>query len=146
MTDTAGVGERVLADSARVHALRAAGLSWLALSAVLAAILAMPHGWFDFLVPFGRPITIPAVVVAAALIVAFLPLERLDDTIVGELRADDASGRLRNIADALALAVGETVEHVVVQEADSPNVGGFPTSDGVVVMAISQAVDQTRAR
>ena len=122
--------------------MRSAGLSWLALSAVLAAILAMPHGWFDFFVPFGRPVTIPAVVIAAALIVAFLPLERLGDTIVNELRADNASGRLRNISDALAIAVGEPVEHVVVHEADAPNVGGFPTRDGVVVMATSQAVDQ----
>lgn len=144
MTDTEGVGQRALAESARAHALRAAGLSWLALSAVLAAILAMPHGWFDFFVPFGRPVTIPAVVIVAALIVAFLPLERLGDTIVGELRADDANGRLRNIAHALALAVGEPVEHVVVHEADTPNVGGFPTRDGVVVMATTQAIDQLR--
>ena len=123
--------------------MRAVAVSWSALTAVLAAILAFPHTWFDLLVPFGQLTAIPVAMVLAALIVILLPLERLGDTIVADLRATGATaGRLRNIADELSIAIGEPAGHVLVQAATIPNVGAFPTPDGVVVMATSQAVEQ----
>ena len=125
--------------------MRAVASSWAALTAVLAAMLAFPHTWFDLLVPFGRLTAIPVAMVVAALIVTLLPLERLGEMIVADLRATGATtGRLRDIADELSIAIGEPAEHVLVQEATIPNVGAFPTRHGVVVMATSRAVEQLR--
>lgn len=115
------------------------------LTAVLAVTLAFPHTWFALLIRFDQLTAIPVAMVAAALVVILLPLERLGETIVADLRASSASaGRLRNIVDELSIAIGEPAEHVVVHEAAIPNIGGFPTPDGVVVMATSQAVEQLR--
>lgn len=59
--------------------------------------------------------------VASALALAFLPLERFGDAIVAELRAGAASGRLRNVADELSIALGEPAERVLVHEASTPS-------------------------
>jgi hypothetical protein len=142
MVDTADVGHVALARAAKVHALRAAALSWAVLSSVLAATMIVPHGWFDFFLPFGGLVAIPVAMVVAAAIVILLPLERVGDEIVAELRAHATEGRLRNVADEVSIAIGEGPGHVVIHEADIPNVGAFPTADGVVVMATTGAVEQ----
>lgn len=142
VADTAVMGQIALARVARTHAIRAAALSWVLLSGVLAATLAVPHGWFDFVVPFGPLMAIPVAMVVAAAIVLLLPLERLGDEIVAELRAEVTEGRLRNVAEEVSVAIGEVPGHVVIHDADVPNVGAFPTADGVVVMATTAAVDQ----
>ena len=136
------MGHVALARAARTHAVRAAALSWALLSAVLAATLAVPHGWFGFFVPFGPFTAIPVAMFVAAAIVLALPLERLGDEIVAELRAEATEGRLRNVAEEVSVAIGEVPGHVVIHDADVPNVGAFPTADGVVVMATTAAVEQ----
>ncbi len=137
------MGHVKLARTATAHAVRALAISWLALSAVLAGMLAFPHEWFESLVPIGGFAVIPVALVAAAVLLALLPLERLGEEIVGDLRAKPvADGRLRNIADEVSLAIGEPADHVLVHDAGIPNVGAFPTGDGVVVMATSRAVEQ----
>jgi hypothetical protein len=136
------MGHVTLARTARSHALRAVALTWGVLTVVLAATMAVPHAWFAPLVPGGYVIIPTAMVVAAGLI-AVLPLQRLGTAIVGDLRAEDATpGRLRNVAEELSIAIGEPADHVVVHESTIPNVGTFPTSDGVVVLATTQAVEQ----
>jgi hypothetical protein len=137
------VGHAALVRTAKAHAARAALLAWAALAAVIAGILAVPHGWFGTLVPVPVVAIAPTAVVLAALVVALLPLERVGSAIVGDLcTGDDADGRLRNIADELSIALGETAGTVLVSRVDIPNAGAFPTNDGVVVMATSRAVDQ----
>ncbi len=142
MADTSVMGQAALARAARTHAIRAVALSWAMLSAVLAATLAVPHGWFDFFIPFGWFTAILVAIVVAAAIVLLLPLERVGDEIVAELRADATGGRLRNVAEEVSIAIGEASGHVVIHEAEIPNVGAFPTADGVVVMATTGAVEQ----
>ena len=138
------MGHDALARSAKVHAVRAAALSWVALTAVLATTMSFAHFWVDFFLPFGGLTVIPVAMVVAAAVVLFLPLERVGDMIVAELVANDADGRLRNVAEEVSVAIGETPGHVVIHEAAVPNVGAFPTSDGVVVMATTGAVEQLR--
>ena len=111
---------------------------------MIGATLAMPHGWFDLFVPFGWPVAVLVGMVVAAVLIALLPLERLGDEIVADLRADAAEGRLSNIAEEVSIAIDEPADHVVVHPADIPNVGAFPTSDGLVVLATRGAVDQLR--
>jgi hypothetical protein len=136
------MGHVALARTAKTHAVRAVALSWAVLSAVLAAMMAVPHGWFDFLLPIEGLTVIPVAMVVAAAIVLLLPLERVGGEIVAELRAEATDGRLRNVAEEVSIAIGEASGHVVIHEADIPNVGGFPTADGVVVMATTGAVEQ----
>ena len=139
------MGHVTLTRTARAHAVRALLLVWALLSAVLAGMLAFPHAWFDLLVPIDGLVVIPVAMVVAAVLIAAVPLERIGATIVGDLRAESAAaGRLRNVAEELSIAIGEPAEHVVVHEASIPNVGAFPTPDGVVVMATSRAVEQLR--
>lgn len=123
--------------------MRAALLAWAMLAAVIGGTLAVPHGWFGALVPVPAIAIAPAAIGIAALVVALLPLERVGTTIVGDLRTGDAAdGRLRNIADELSIALGESTGSVLVSHADIPNAGAFPTADGVVVMATSRAIEQ----
>lgn len=142
MADTADMGHVALARAAKAHALRAVALSWALLSAVLAATMTVPHGWFDFFLPIGGFTAIPVAMVVAAAIVLLLPLERVGDEIVTELRAEASGGRLRNVAEEVSIAIGEAPGHVVIHEAGIPNVGAFPTADGVVVMATTGAVER----
>ena len=142
MADTDVMGHVVLARVARTHAIRAVALSWAMLSAVLGATLALPYPWFDFFIPFGWFPAILVAMVLAAAIVLLLPLQRVGNEIVSELRANATDGRLRNVAEEVSIAIGEVSGHVVIHEADIPNVGAFPTADGVVVMATTGAVEQ----
>ncbi len=143
-TRTLGVvGHVALARTARAHALRAIGLAWLALAAVLAGMFVLPHGWFDLFVPFDGWIVIPIAMVLSAVLLVALPMERIGAAIVGDLGDHTvADGRLRNVAEELSIAIDEPADHVVIHESPVPNVGAFPTPDGVVVMATSQAVVQ----
>lgn len=125
-----------------MHALRAIVLSWAVLSAVLGSTMAVPYGWFDFFLPVGGLMVIPVAMVAASLIVMSIPIDRIGEAIVGELRGDAADGRLRNVADELSIAIGEAPGHVLVHATDVPNVGAFPTKSGVVVLATAGAVEQ----
>ena len=136
------MGHDALARVATTHVVRAVALSWAFLSAVLASTLAVPPGWFDFFIPFGWFTAIIVAMVVAAAIVLLFPLERLGGEIVTDLRAEATDGRLRNVAEEVAIAIGETSRHVVIHEAEVPNVGAFPTADGVVVMATTGALEQ----
>jgi len=137
------VGHVKLARTARAHAVRAVALAWAALCLVLIGIMAVPYRPLDALLAFDGWTIVPVAAVVAAAAIAAVPLDRVGDVIVGDLRAESAgAGRLRNIADELSIALGEPTDHVLVHEAAIPNVGGFPTPDGVVVMATSQAVEQ----
>lgn len=143
MVDTDHMGQVALARAAKEHALRAVALSWATLTLVVGSMLVLPHGWFDFFIPFEGLTIIPVSMIAAAAAVLLIPLERLGGEIVSELRADSAGGgRLRNVADEISIAIGEPSGTVVIHEADVPNVGAFPTADGVVVMATTAAVEQ----
>lgn len=123
--------------------MRAGLLAWALLTAVLAGMLAFPHAWFDLLIPIDGLVVIPVAMVLAAVLIAAIPLKRVGATIVGDLRAESATaGRLRNVAEELSIAIGEPADHVLVHESTVPNVGAFPTPDGDVVMATSQAVEQ----
>ena len=133
-----------LARTAKVHALRAAGSSWAASTAVLATAMAFVYPWFDFFLPVDGLAVIPPAMIVAGAIVVFLPLERIGDAIVDELVAGDAAGRLRNVAEEVAVAIGERSGQVVIHESEIPNVGAFPTRDGIVVMATTRAVEQLR--
>lgn len=137
------MGHVALARTARAHAIRAAALAWIVLSLVIGVVLWLPHGWFGALVPIGDAAIVPVAAAIAAAAVLFLPLERLGDTIIGELRAASTeSVRLRNIVEEISIAIGEATDHVVVHDSAIPNVGAFPTSDDVVVMATSEAVER----
>jgi hypothetical protein len=73
------MGHVALARTAKTHAVRAVALSWAVLGAVLAATLALPHGWFDFFLPVEGFTVIPVAMVVAAAIVLLIPLERVGD-------------------------------------------------------------------
>ncbi|NNE11713.1 MAG: hypothetical protein HKN41_05640 [Ilumatobacter sp.] len=139
------MGHVKLARTARSHALRATALAWLALVSVLSTTAAFPNGFYDELIPDAGWWIAPFAVVVATMLIAALPVERLGSAIVEDLKEHPpADGRLRNVADEVAVAVGERVEQVLVVEATIPNVGAFPTRDGIVVMATTQAVEQLR--
>ncbi|MEO6653631.1 MAG: hypothetical protein ABIP17_13345 [Ilumatobacteraceae bacterium] len=137
------MGHEALARAAKMHALWAVGIAWVALTLVLSLILAFPY-WLGIFIPLdGFEVVPPAMVLAAVAILA-LPLEKVGDRVLRDFRADVAGGRLRNIADGLAIAIGEQPGHVLIHETPIPNVGGFPTTDGVVVMATTSAIEQLR--
>lgn len=138
------VGHVELARTARAHALRAAAMSWGALTAMLVAIMLAPHGWFDFVLPFGGVAVVPVAVVLAALVVFLMPLERIGDVIVADVLGQHAHGRLQNIAEEISIAIGEAPGRVIVHDSTIPNVAAFPTAGGGVVLATSAAVTQLR--
>ncbi len=136
------MGHLDLARTAKTHATRSVALSWAALTAVLASIFAFPYGWSGWFIPVDGLAAIPVAMAVAVVIVTLLPLERVGDTIVVDLLAGSTNGRLRNVADGLAIAIGESPDRVVIHDSAIPNVGAFPTSEGVVVMATAGAIEQ----
>ncbi len=133
------MGHDALAESAKHHALRAALMSWLAGVWVLLVVLFVPWGLSPagFLSPTTRLVA-AAVTSAAAFLL--LPLQAIGERHVAALRARPASGRLLNVAHEMAIATGHRPGDVLIYDSEIPNVGGFPTKDGVVVMATSGAV------
>ena len=113
-------------------------------SAQYLLVLLAPHGWFRFLVPIEGWAIVPAAIVAASVTIALMPLGRIGRTIVDEMTIEDAGGRVRNIADEISIAIGETPGRVMIHDSDVPNVGAFPTPDGVVVVATRGAVEVLR--
>ena len=120
-------------------------MSWLFLTMVVAGMLALPHGWVDPLVPVAGFAVIPVAMVIAGAGVLLIPLNRIGGAIVADLRATETDGRLRNVAEEVSLAIGEPAGRVVIQQSNVPNVGGFPTRGGaVVVVATTGAVERLR--
>lgn len=124
-----------------MHALRAVAASWAVLTVVLSLILAFPY-WLGIFIPLDDFEVVPLAMVLAAVCILALPLERVGDRVLRDFQAGEADGRLRNVADGLAIAIGEPPGRVLIHEAEVPNVGGFPTTAGVVVMATTGAVRQ----
>ncbi len=137
------MGHDALARAAKAHALRAVVASWALLTVVLSLILAFPY-WLGIVIPLDDFEVVPLAMVLAAVLILSLPLERVGARVLRDFQAGDADGRLRNVADGLAIAIGEPPGRVLIHEAAIPNVGGFPTSAGVVVMATTGAVQQLR--
>jgi Zn-dependent protease with chaperone function len=133
-----------LAKSARSHAIRAMGLAWITLSVVLGLMLGLPYGLFSLFVWFEGFVVIPVAMVLAAVAVATIPLKRIGTAIDADLRGFHADGRLRNVAGEISVAIGVQPRSVMVHPATHANVGAFPTSDGVVVMVTTGAIDQLR--
>ncbi len=143
IADTDHVAHESLARSARMHALRSLGLSWLALTAVLAGIFGLPHTLAAVLLPHLGLAAIPFAAVLALATILLLPLDVIGGWIVRELRAAYVDqGRLRNVAEEISIALGEPAGRVLVHESAIPNVGAFPTPEGEVVMATTGAVQQ----
>ncbi len=138
------MGHVGLARTARTHALRAIALAWVALAGVIAATLAIPNGFFDDVVNVGAWVAIAIGMALATVIVAILPVQRLGDRLVGDLRAGEADGRLRNVAEEVSIAISEPPGRVLIHGSDIPNVGAIPASAGIVVLATAGAVDQLR--
>lgn len=134
------MGQDALAESAKHHALRAALMSWLAGVWVILALLFIPWGLnpAGLLSPTTRLI---AAAVTSAAAFFLLPLQAIGERHVAALRARPASGRLLNVAHEMAIATGHRPGDVLIYDSEIPNVGGFPTKDGVVVMATSGAVE-----
>ena len=133
-----------LARTAKAHALRAVALATTALAAQFFLVLLAPHGWFDALVPFDGWAIIPAAIVTATIAVVLLPLDRVGRIIVDEIEGGEADGRARNVADEIAIAIGEPAGRVIIHASAVPNVGAFPTPDGVVVVVTRGALDVLR--
>lgn len=119
-------------------------LSWLALTTVFGLILEFSYGLFGFLVWFEGWVVIPVAMVLAAVMIAAIPLERIGSAIDADLRGVHAQGQLRNIAEGVSVAVGVPAHGIMIHPSPIANVGGFPTSDGVVVMATAGAIHQLR--
>lgn len=134
------VGQRLLARSARTEAIRAALFAWLALSTVIGVVLSTPRILMAALIPQIGWMSIPIALALAAALMFALPLERVGEAIVTELRGNEERGRLRNVAEEVSIAIGERPGRVVIHGTDFPNIGAFPTSDGVVVLATAGAL------
>ncbi len=133
-----------LSRSAKAHAVRAVLLAWLALAVVFAAILLVPVFLGALLLPEPSVWSLVAAAVLAAAVLAFFPLNAVGAMLVGELRGHEADGRLRNVAEEIAIAISTAPERVIIHESDIPNVGAFPTGEGTVVFATAGAVEQLR--
>lgn len=84
------------------------------------------------------------IVLGVALVVLF-PERRMADRVFSSLArkgSESSSGRLRNIADGLAIAIGVPAQQVVLIPSAVPNVIALPTrSNGLVVVATEGAVE-----
>ncbi len=133
------MSEDALAETAKAHALRAAAAAWLLCTVVLAVVMMTPWG-LGFILPNSARLAIPLAMVISAAAQFFLPLEAIGDGIVEELRSKPAEGRLKNVAEEMAIATGNKMGRVVIYDSKIPNVGALPSNDGTVVMATVGAV------
>ncbi len=130
------MGLEPLAKTARQHAVKAMLLTWAYSFVLLASILSMQWGHVH--------VTVTKLWVAAissALLQLCIPLTRIGERHVASFRASDASGRLVNVAEEISISTGHDPGSVLIHESEIPNVGGFPTRSGTVVMATTGAVD-----
>lgn len=92
----------------------------------------------------GRLVGVIVGAVLAPVLVVFFPERRVADVVVASLAKKSTAvegGRLRNIADGLALAIGVPAQQVQLIGSPVPNVIALPTrSNGLVVVATDGAV------
>jgi len=136
------VGHLQLTRIARAQAIRALSFSWLALSFVVAVVLMTPRLFISSLIPQVGLIGVPVAIGLSAFAVWLYPIDRVGHHIATELRATQAVGRIRNVADEISIAIGEPPGHVLIHDDPFPNVGAFPVPSGVVVWATTGAVEQ----
>ncbi len=107
---------------------------------MVAIVLMTPRVFISALIPQVGIIGIPVALGLAALAVWLYPIDRIGHHIATELRAAQAAGRIRNVADEISIAIGQPPGHVLIHDDPFPNVGAFPVPSGVVVLATTGAV------
>lgn len=132
---------RHLEMSGRRHAVWAALIAatiWVLLTLL---VLFMPHGINPAgAIPAGVKIYIALVV--GVLVVPAIPLELIGERHITNMQSERAQDRrLINVAEEIAIGTGHKPGTVLIHESSVPNVGGFPTTDGVIVVATSGAVE-----
>lgn len=117
-------------------------ISWAALSLVVAIALMTPRVFISALIPQVGIVGVPIAIGLSAIAVWCCPIDRVGHHIASDLQAGQATGRVRNVADEIAIAIGEPSGQVLVHADPFPNVGAVPVPSGVVVFATMGAVEQ----
>ena len=118
--------------------------AWAALTITVGLTFQFSWGVFGFFVWFEGWVIVPVSMLTAAVIIVSIPLNRIGRAIDADLRGVHAEGLARNVTEEISIASSARSRDVMIHPSPIPNVGGFPTSDGTVVMVTEGAARQLR--